>query len=61
MWEDPIVEQIRKARQAHAARFDNDLHRISEDLRRLEEAERAKGRIFVTRTPKTPEPSYPSR
>ncbi len=31
---DPIVEQVRKARQAYAALFDHDLDRIVADLKR---------------------------
>ena len=33
---DPIVEEVRKARRAHAARFNFDLWAICEDLKRLE-------------------------
>ena len=31
---DPIVDEIRKIRQEHAAKFNYDLHAICEDLRR---------------------------
>jgi hypothetical protein len=34
---DPIVEQVRKARQAYAAQFDHDLNRIVEDLKRRQD------------------------
>ena len=33
---DPIVEEIRKIRDAHAAKFQFDLHAICEDLRKQE-------------------------
>ena len=33
-WQDPIVEEVRKARQEHAARFNYDLRTIFEDLRK---------------------------
>ena len=33
---DPIVEEVRKARQEHAAQFGNDLAAICEDLKRIE-------------------------
>ena len=33
---DPIVEEIRTIRDAHAARFRFDLHAICEDLRKKE-------------------------
>jgi hypothetical protein len=36
MIDDPIVDEIRRIRQAYAERFDNDLHAICEDLRRQE-------------------------
>jgi hypothetical protein len=35
---DPIVEEVRKARDAHAARFNYDLHAICEDLRKKEKS-----------------------
>jgi hypothetical protein len=31
-WSDPIVEEVRKAREAYAARFNYDLHAIFRDL-----------------------------
>jgi hypothetical protein len=49
MFEDPIVEEIRRVRRAHAARFGNDLAAIVADLHRLE---RESGRTYV---------SFPSR
>ncbi|WPD23776.1 MAG: hypothetical protein Q3M24_08805 [Candidatus Electrothrix aestuarii] len=36
MIKDPIVEEIRKYRAEHAARYDNDLKRICEALRKQE-------------------------
>jgi len=33
-WRDPIVEEIRRIRQEHAARFNYDLRAIVEDLRK---------------------------
>jgi len=36
--EDPIVEEVRRIRQEHAARFDYDLEAIFADLKRSEEA-----------------------
>lgn len=49
MIDDPIVEDIRRARHAHALRFDNDLAAIVEDLRRLE---RESGRTYVNFPPR---------
>jgi hypothetical protein len=34
---DPIVDEVRAARQAHAERFGYDLKRIAEDLRQQRE------------------------
>lgn len=36
MWIDPIVEELHRWREDHAARFQHDLHAIAEDLRQLE-------------------------
>ena len=33
---DPIVEEVRRAREAHARQFDYDLDAICEDLRKRE-------------------------
>jgi hypothetical protein len=49
MFDDPIVEAIRRVRRAHAAQFDNDLDAIVEDIRRLE---RASGRTYVNFPPR---------
>lgn len=38
MTKDPIVEEVRRIRQEHAARFDYDLQAIFDDLKRTEEA-----------------------
>ena len=45
MWKDPIVDEIRKAREAHAARFDYDLKAIYCDLK---QQEKNSGRTFVS-------------
>ena len=49
MWKDPIVEEIHRIREEHAASFDYDIHRIFEDLR---EQQRASGKEYVTLPPK---------
>ena len=49
MWEDPIVEEVRKARDAHAAKFNYDLQAIYRDLK---EQEKQSGRTFVFYPPK---------
>jgi len=37
MFKDPVVEEVRAARQNHAARFNFDLRKIAEDLRAKEQ------------------------
>ena len=46
---DPIVEEIRKIRDAHAAKFQFDLHAICEDLRKKE---KTRGHPVVSFPPK---------
>ncbi len=36
-WSDPIVDEVRKARDAYAARFNYDLRAIYRDLKEQEE------------------------
>ena len=36
MWKDPIVEEVRKIREEHAALFGYDLKAIFEDLKKTE-------------------------
>lgn len=38
MRRDPIVREVRKAREAYAAQFGHNLDRIVEDLRRRQDA-----------------------
>lgn len=54
MWKDPIVEEVRKVREEHAARFDYDLERIFQDLK---EQEQKSGRKVVSLSPRRPETS----
>lgn len=49
MRNDPIVEEVRKVREAHAACFDYDLDRIYQDLK---DSEKERGRETVSREPK---------
>ena len=44
-WSDPIVEEVRRARDAYAARFNYDLRAIYRDLK---EQEKRSGRKFVS-------------
>jgi hypothetical protein len=60
---DPIVDEVRRVRQAHAARFHYDLDAIFRDIN---EQEKKSGRKFVSFTPpktepiKAPEPTGPA-
>jgi hypothetical protein len=49
MWKDPIVEEVRRVRNAHAAKFNYDLDAIVADLKAKE---RASGRKVVSLPPK---------
>ena len=40
MWKDPIVEEVRQVREAHAAKFDYDIDRIVEDVKMRERQSR---------------------
>ena len=46
---DPIVEEVRRVREAHAARFNYDIDAIVRDLR---EQQNRSGRTFVTLPPR---------
>lgn len=48
-WEDPIVEEVRKVREEHSARFGHDLDRIYLGIK---ERERASGREYMTYPPR---------
>jgi hypothetical protein len=45
---DPIVDEVRRVREAHAARFNYDLDAIFRDIK---EQEKKSGRKFVSFTP----------
>jgi hypothetical protein len=53
MWEDPIVAEIRKIRNEHAAKFNYDIAAICEDIRRQE---KESGREYVSYPPRRIEP-----
>jgi len=50
MINDPVVEEVRKERDAHAAKFNYDLRAIYEDLKKQEKRSKRK---FVTFPPRT--------
>ncbi len=49
MFRDLIVEEIRKHREEYAARFNNDIDAICDDIRRQQQQS---GRRVVTRKPR---------
>jgi hypothetical protein len=51
MWNDEIVEEVRKARDEYAAQFDYDLGAIFKDIKREEEKSH---RELVSLPPKKP-------
>lgn len=52
-WKDPIVEEVRKARDEYARRFNYDVEAICEDLRKKEEQARREGARCID-TPRQP-------
>ena len=51
MWNDPIVDEVRKVRNAHAQKFNYDLQAIVADLKKQQ---KASGKKFITLLPKKP-------
>ena len=49
MMNDPIVEEVRRYREAHAARYNNDLGAI---CKALKDREKASSRKLVNRSPR---------
>ena len=49
MWRDPIVEEVRNIREAHARKFNYDLEAI---FREIKKQEKTSGRKFISFTPK---------
>jgi hypothetical protein len=45
MWDDPIVDEVRKVRDTHAKKFNYDLRAIVADLKKQQ---KASGNKFVT-------------
>ncbi len=42
MWTDPIIEEIHKVRQEHAAKFDYDLRAIARDYQKRQKLNKQK-------------------
>ncbi len=60
MWKDEIVEEVRRARHEHAAKFGNDLAAIFADLKEKTKQARESGRKVVSLPPRRPR-SGPSK
>ena len=56
MMDDPIVQEVREARQAYAARFNYDLAAMVADLQHGTEEARRAGREVVSLPPRPVEP-----
>jgi hypothetical protein len=54
MWKDPIVEEVRRAREEYAARFDFDLEAMARDLREQQQELKRRGWRVVTLPPRRP-------
>jgi len=48
IFKDEIVDEVRKVRHAYAAKFNFDLHKIYEDIKKKEKADRRRGFKFVS-------------
>jgi hypothetical protein len=51
MWDDPIVEEVRKVRSEHAKKFNYDLRAIVADLKKQQKTSK---REFVILPPRKP-------
>lgn len=51
MWQDPIVEEVRRIRDDHERTFNYNLHAICEDFRKMQSSS---GHKVVTRQPRRP-------
>jgi hypothetical protein len=64
-WRDPIVEEIHRFREEYAKKFDYDLNRMFEDLRRRQEESGAPVVSFAakpaTATSPPTAPAHPSK
>jgi hypothetical protein len=52
MWTDPIVEEVRREREAHAEHFGFDVAAICGELRRLQEQESNRSLVAPPEAPR---------
>lgn len=55
MWNDPIVEEVRRTRLEYAARLHHDLDAIFHDLQEQQERAREEGWKIVSLPPRRPD------
>ena len=56
MWRDPIVEELHRIREEHAAKFNYDPEAIAQDWRRIEQEMKKEGWKFSSLKPTKPKP-----
>jgi len=61
MLNDEIVDEVRAVREAHAAKFNYDLRKIYEDLKKSETERIASGHPFVAAPTNVPTPNTPTQ
>ena len=49
MWNDPIVEEVRKAGKKLSDKCDNDIHKFADMIRRYEKKREKEGWKFVSK------------
>ena len=54
MWEDPIVEEVRKIREAHAAKLNYDVRAIVRDARKRQRSSKRRVVSLVAGKRKAP-------
>ena len=58
MYNDDVIDELHRVRDAYAALFGYDLDAMYRDIKEQEREERLKGRVFVTPPSKHPEKPY---
>lgn len=54
-WDDPIVKEVREARDAFARKFNYDVDAIFNYLKEMEVEGKTQGRAYINRLPKRSE------
>ena len=56
MWNDPIVEEIRREREAHAERFGFDVAALCRELQQLQQLQEQESDRRLVLPPEAPQP-----